>query len=560
MLEQKDTINGFNEEMARFLVKNLLESDCETYKNLIPQIDSLNSEDFYNLFKGIKYEHDDLYKQDFDDLVLKFNNFSKIINNFYKEPKYYSALKDLWINNVCIEDLGQNAEKSEDFIKKIKSLTDKYEEWPKDFQNDFYKLVKNTKNTKIYQLKEKFEKEYNSYYQLTKELIKLKHYYKKESEEKQYEKASDNILNGIISAISIIYTASNFLGYTDKIFEKAKAAKGLLAKQEVLSYIDINLIDSNSNFTPMQIFNGLKKTIENDVGEQSYILNVNCFGFEWVKSTEDSDYNSYKCCLDPRCEAFTVDGDIKCPEVHFLDEFRSFLEDELSSYGILIASFLNLGWSFMNFREIEKDFKKLNEYDKNLEEIRSDFYGHKNLMKDLPNKIEEAIEYINNILSYIKQDIKRLDDHIKNIQNDIEKQKSMQNKSLIGIGISVVLGGLSLAKTFFGGGGIINMVSIGTNLFSGTQHFVNYEKSEDLIKEFGKRMDKAIELSNEINAFIDKMVEELEKKKKKDIYKFNDFVILDKKFEEVKKKEPETTVVNGYIKNDKKLNIIDNYF
>ena len=72
-----------------------------------------------------------------------------------------------------------------------------------------------------------------------------------------------------------------------------------------------------------------------------------------------------------------------------------------------------------------------------------------------------------------------------------------------------------------------------------------------MIKEFGKRLDKAIELSNEINAFIDKLVEELEKRKKKDIYKFNDFVILDKELEKLKKKEPETTVVNGYIKNDK---------
>ncbi len=70
MSGQNNIINVFNEEKAKFLVRYLLENDIISYKKLIPEIESLNSNDFYNLFKGIKYDYDVLYKEDFKNLAM----------------------------------------------------------------------------------------------------------------------------------------------------------------------------------------------------------------------------------------------------------------------------------------------------------------------------------------------------------------------------------------------------------------------------------------------------------------------------------------------------------
>jgi len=551
MLEQNNIIKEINEEKARLLVKYLLENDSVSNKKLIPEIELLNYNDFYNLFKGIKYEKDELYKDDFKDLVMKFNNFSKIIGKYYEDPKYYSALLDLWTNNVCIEDLKQYAEKSEKFIEKIKLLTDKYEEWPADFQKDFYKLVRGTTNTKIYELKKTFEEKYTSYYELTKELIKLKRNFEYNPEDKYIAGCSEKIICGVIAQIGLNFI---FNKYNNYIFDKVKAAKGLLAKNEVLSQIKDQINDYKDygvKCSPIQLFNSLKNLMENEVGEKTYILEFKDNLFQWVSS--DKSERQIICeklnLLNLDLDVKTLDGNLYCTDPDLCEEMHSILEDDLSSFATLIGSFLNLGWSIYNFREIDKEFKKLDVYDKKLEEIRKEFYDHKNLLKDLPNSLKEAIAYIKHILSLIARDQEKLEKHINNIMESIRKQKEMQNKSITGMIFSGILGIFSLGKLFTGGG-IMNMVSLGLNTFSGVTHYTNYEKSEDLIKQFQIRLEKAKKLNNEINEFIDKLVSALEKRKKKEIPKFLEFEKLEKKLNEKKKKKPKTIKLDINKKND----------
>lgn len=558
MLEQNNIIKEINEDKARFLVKYLLENDSISNKKLIPEIELLNYNDFYNLFKGIKYEHDNLYKDDFEDLVMKFNNLSKIINKYYEEPKYYSALLDLWTNNVCIEDLKKYAEKSESFIEKIKLLTDKYEEWPDDFQKDFYKLVKGTRNTKIYELKKTFEEKYKPYYALTKELINLKRNFEYNPEDKYLAGGSDKLIGGIISQFFITCLIPNI--YSGYIFNKAKEAKGLLNKASVLSEIKSEIDDCGEKFSPIQIFNNLKNLMENDEGKKTYVLEFKDNLFQWFSSDKSESHiiSSKNGVLNLNLEVNTLDGDLYCNDPSRCERMDSFFKDDLSSYAILIGSFLNFGWSIINFREIDKEFKKLDIYDENLENIRKDFYAHKNLLKDLPNTLKEAIDYIKHILSLISADQKRLDEHINNIMESIRKQKEMQNKSKTGIIFSAILGVLSIGKLIFGGDVISNAISLGFNTFSGVTHIANYEKSEDLIKQFQIRLNKAIKLNDEINEFIDKLVKELEKRKKKEIPKFLDFEIMEKELNEIKKEKPKTIKLDNNKKNE--IKIIDNYF
>jgi len=537
MLEQNNIIKEINEDKARFLVKYLLENDSISNKKLISEIELLNYNDFYNLFKGIKYENDNLYKDDFEDLVMKFNNFSKIINKYYEDPKYYSALLDLWTNNVCIEDLKQYAEKSESFIKKIKLLTDKYEEWPDDFQKDFYKLVRGTRNTKIYELKKTFEEKYKPYYELTKDLINLKRNVEYNPEDKYIAEGSDKLIENFIG-----YICLPLLFFDNYIFNKAKEAKGLLNKASILSEIKSEINFYGEKSSPIQIFNNLKNLIENDVGKKIYVLECKDNLFQWFSSDKSESYisSSKSGVLNGNLEVDTLDGDLYCTDPSHCEQLDSFLKDDLSSFVILIGSFLNLGWSIINFREIDKEFKKLGVYDKDLEDIREDFYKHKNLLNDLPNTLKEAIDYIKHILSLISNDQQRLDEHINNIMESIRKQKEMQNKSKIGMIFSAVLGVLSFGKLFFGGGGITNMVSLGFNAFSGVTHLANYEKSEDLIKQFQIRLNNAKQLNGEINEFIDKLVNALEKRKKKEIPKFLDLEMKEKELNEIKKEEPKT--------------------
>ena len=43
----------------------------------------------------------------FDRLLDKFDNFCFILNEWYRDKKYYEYLKELWIKYPCLEDLNQ---------------------------------------------------------------------------------------------------------------------------------------------------------------------------------------------------------------------------------------------------------------------------------------------------------------------------------------------------------------------------------------------------------------------------------------------------------------------
>jgi len=533
MSGQNNIINVFNEEKAKFLVRYLLENDIISYKKLIPEIESLNSNDFYNLFKGIKYDYDVLYKEDFKNLAMKFNNFIKILEPYYEDPKYYSALQDLWINNVCIEDLRQYADKGDSFINKIKLLTDKYEEWPDEFKRDFYKLVRSTTNTKIYELKEEFKKKYNSYYKLTKELLNLKHNFEYKKEDENVSKAADNLINSIFGKISVGIFLFNL--YSDYAFNKAQEAKGLLLKNELLSEIKENLF-GDTTITPNQIFNELKKLMENDMGENRYILDIRTMKWNLFDEYPGAS-NSNIINIEP--EAFSKGGDLD-NTLDLKDKIDSLLKDDLNSWGILALSFINLGWSIYNLNEINKEFGKLKIYDEKLESIRNNFYDHKQKLQDLPDTLNEARAYINEILSDIRDDQVKLDEHIQIIYKRKKKQESIQNQSKIGMIISGILGVLGIGKAIYAAGGILNILSIGSNVVSGVAHLENYAKSKDIVIKLEQRLNKAIQLNNEINKFIDQLVMELEKRKKKEISKFFEFEESEKELNQKKKEKPKT--------------------
>ena len=106
--------------------------------------------------------------------------------------------------------------------------------------------------------------------------------------------------------------------------------------------------------------------MQNDIGKSSYSLRADLYSYEWYPS-DPYDYRI-------KGPTFTFkNGDID-NTLNLEDQVDSLLKDELSSWGILAASFLNLGWSIYNLIEVDKECDKLKEYDKELEDIRKDFY------------------------------------------------------------------------------------------------------------------------------------------------------------------------------------------
>ena len=109
---------------------NLPNNSIKSNKKLIPEIDSLNSEEFQKLFYGKKHDYNVVNKEEFADLANKFDNFKIILEQYYEDNKYYPYIQDLWVNNISIEDLKQYEKNEDSFINILKSMTNKYDEWP----------------------------------------------------------------------------------------------------------------------------------------------------------------------------------------------------------------------------------------------------------------------------------------------------------------------------------------------------------------------------------------------------------------------------------------------
>ena len=146
----------FNEEKARDLVYYLLENDSDFFKKLIPEIRAMDSESFENLFRGTPFKeknnedgneykvHD---KKQFENLLAKFDNFSIILDEWYLDKRYYEYIKDLWINNINIENLRKENENGIDSL--LNSFNIDYKNWPDNVKDDFKKKIRKNKNQRI---------------------------------------------------------------------------------------------------------------------------------------------------------------------------------------------------------------------------------------------------------------------------------------------------------------------------------------------------------------------------------------------------------------------------
>jgi len=149
----------FNEQKAREVINFLLLNDINLYKKLVPEINRLNSEAIEMLFNGeINYDYNIKNKGILKKLLDKFENFQILLEQWYKDKKYYEYLKILWIKYPCIEDLkGRNMQEIEEIMK---SFSIEFKSWPQDIKDNFKELINQTTDTRIIELKKEIEKNY----------------------------------------------------------------------------------------------------------------------------------------------------------------------------------------------------------------------------------------------------------------------------------------------------------------------------------------------------------------------------------------------------------------
>lgn len=164
---------NFDEEKARKLVKSLLENDsCSFYKNLIPTIDSLSSEDFYHLFRGeCDYDFNGPEASQLKRLAYKFDNFYLILNASYKDTNFHKYLMELWEEYPNIQEL-KTLDKNK-ISSNLSSNIPNYSSWPNDVKNKLIKLIQNSQLISE-KMKEKIETEYKDVDKVLKKLSKIK--------------------------------------------------------------------------------------------------------------------------------------------------------------------------------------------------------------------------------------------------------------------------------------------------------------------------------------------------------------------------------------------------
>ena len=212
----------------------------------------------------------------------------------------------------------------------------------------------------------------------------------------------------------------------------------------------------------------------------------------------------------------TIETRVKCTDgkidnLNISQKAKAFLKSKWVCGLHAILSFLNLGWSVYELTQTYKGFKVVKKYEKDLMEIRTSFNLHKKEIGILPDDFEEARRKIMEVKDKIRQDQIKLQILLKQILEGKNIQEAQQKKAKTQFVSSLILGvfGAVGGAVTCNGASVMYGISTVANVISAISSGTNYIMSKEIYQQLNILMEKAIELNNEIQDEIDKLINEL---------------------------------------------------
>ena len=493
---------SFDELKARKLINFLLEYDIKIFKKLVPEINKLDSEAIEMLFSGdADYDYNVKNKKIFKKLLDKFENFQNILEQWYKDEKYYEYIKILWIKYPCIEDLKDS--KMEEIEEKMESYLIDFKSWPQEIKEDLKKLIDQTSDTRVYELKKEIDNKYCQISSILKELVYIKSISKQWKDEKKlYSINADNLFMNLFEYICIplgIYgLGSKWYGKVIQDKEKRALGKQLCNKYKCSKETSDNLVE---------------KCIT-DIKSNNF-----CGNYEIPLNNQNDDIVKINC------------DNGKLDNLEIFKKCKTFFKNNYVCGIHAGLSFINLFWSIHELRQTYKEADKIKGYEKKLNTLIMAFKSHQELIGILPDNFDEATKHIKYILSLIKEDQTNLSNLIQEIIKRIEIQNSQKDKSVKGIFSSLGLFVFGTVGGIVTGGGtaIVYGVSSLANIISLAVNSKNYIESSNYLKQYHKLLKRAMdekskmekqydELVAKLMEMVDKEKEKLEEEPKFDLY------------------------------------------
>ena len=431
----EDSPINFDEKSARDIINFLIEKDSSAFKKFLPKIEKFNETSLYNLFQGIKN-----YKYNIEDncyqfhlLLDKFNNFYLLLEEWYQDKNNYKYIQELWLKYVSLESLR---DKNEEKIEQyLAGENIDFKTWPGKIKRKFIQICRATRDTFVFKFKKYFQNLPNSFKNILGKIKSLADYCKK---------LGENILSNYIIeyCLSILGATMNLEG------------KDLIK----IKHIFLNLISqfTPSNFNVSEFFNSFKDNI-------FQLLTTVASGF--------------------KSKLFAI------------------------SYGV--TSFVQLITSINSCVQIVNKLKEIKQVKSEVETIYENFKKQKEKINNILNKngyndiftsnetIDFCISEINESKNQLKKIIERMQNYIKESQDDQEKHAIGLASSILNIGIGVIGGILT--------GGALAAFYIGTAIGNGINTIingVNIGLLEKCINESKRIIEMVESIEDEIDEFL----------------------------------------------------------
>ena len=364
-----------------------------------------------------------------------------------------------------------------------------FKSWPQEIKDDFKRLIDQTSNTRVFELKKEIDNKYCKIGSILNELVCIKNISKKWKDEgKLFSINAENMALNIFQNICI---PIGLFTFGKQWYDKVIADK---EKRRLIKYFC-----TNHNYTKSEALDLANKCV-NDV-ENNGICGKYDFLFKDQSGGND---------------VLNINADKgKLNNLEPLKKAKTFFKSKLV-WGIHAGlSFINLFWSIYELRQTYKEADMIRTYGKRLDEIINTFKSHQMELGVLSDNFYEAAKRIKYVLSLIREDQKNLSDLIKEIIKRIEFQDSQKDKSVKGIISSIGLGIFGLAGGIVTSGltNIVPVIAYGVsslaNIISLAIHAQNLSESSKYLKQYNALLKKSMEERSKMEKYYDELVEKL---------------------------------------------------